>query len=132
MHRTIHLLFPLILLISIVLTACGEEKPYEIIKTESKVTEFDDRIQLEFQFEINNYTDKDYYFSLVFPSYIQEALITKVEFIKIMADSTNSGVMLVTASKDGGQMSEETIKSIINGGLPFVEQILIGKTLNLN
>ncbi|WP_214484793.1 hypothetical protein [Bacillus sp. SM2101] len=125
-------MFPLILLISIVLTACGEEKPYEIIKTESKVTEFDDRIQLEFQFEINNYTDKDYYFSLVFPSYIQEALITKVEFIKIMADSTNSGVMLVTASKDGGQMSEETIKSIINGGLPFVEQILIGKTLNLN
>ncbi|MGM7684968.1 hypothetical protein ACSVDA_22940 [Cytobacillus sp. Hm23] len=80
MHRTIHLLFPLILLISIVLTACGEEKPYEIIKTESKVTEFDDRIQLEFQFEINNYTDEDYYFTLVFPSYIQEPLITKVEF----------------------------------------------------
>ncbi|MGM7684967.1 hypothetical protein ACSVDA_22935 [Cytobacillus sp. Hm23] len=49
-----------------------------------------------------------------------------------MSESTNSEVMLVTASKDGGQMSEETIKSIINGGLPFVEQILIGKTLSLN
>ncbi len=127
-----YLLIALTLFISFVLTACSVEEPYEIMKTESKVTESDDRLQLEFQFEINNYTDEDYYFTLVFPSYIQEALISEVGVVKISADSSTSGVAIVAASKDGAEMTEETINAVINGELPFVGQILIGKTISLN
>ena len=70
---------------------------------------------------------------LVFRSYIQNALISKVGGVaKITANSTTSGVAIVSARKDGAEMTEETIKAIINGELPFVEQILIGKMLSLN
>ncbi|MDF2859723.1 MAG: hypothetical protein K0Q87_5574, partial [Neobacillus sp.] len=47
-------------------------------------------------------------------------------------NSSVSGVAVVAVSKDGAEMSEETIEAIINGDLPFVQQILIGKTLSLN
>lgn len=96
------------------------------------MTESDDRLQLEFQYEINNYTDEDYYFTLFFPPYIQEALISKEGVAKMSADSSTSGVAIVAVSKDGAEMTEETISAIINGELPFVGQILIGKTISLN
>jgi len=132
LEREKYLLFALTLLISFVLTACSAEKPYEIMKTESKVIEFDDRLQLDFQYEINNYSDEDYYFTLVFPPYIQKALITKVGIVKISADSSTSGGAIVAVSKDGAEMTEETINAIVNGELPFLGQILIGKTISLN
>jgi hypothetical protein len=122
----------LILLIVVFLTGCSEEKAYEVIKSDKKITESVDKIQLEFDYEIANHSSEDCYFTFVFPSYIQDALITKVGIGKIPANSSVSGVAVVAVSKDGAEMSEETIEAIINGDLPFVQQILIGKTLSLN
>jgi hypothetical protein len=127
------LLFLVILLICGFLTACNQEKPYEVIETNSKVTEEDDRLQLELEYEIVNNSDEDYYYTFVFPSYIQDALITKVGGVgKISANSSISGVAVIAVSKDGAEMTKETIKGILNGELPIVNQILIGKTINLN
>jgi hypothetical protein len=113
------LLFLLILLICGFLTACNQEKPYEVIETNSKVTEEEDRLQLELEF--------------VFPSYIQDALITKVGGVgKIAANSSISGVAIVSVSKNGAEMTVEMIKGILSGELPIVNQILIGETINLN
>jgi hypothetical protein len=123
----------LVLLICGFLTACNNEKLYEVIQTNSKVTEEEDRLQLELEYEIVNHSDQDYYYTFVYPSYIQDALITKVGGVgKLSANGSISGVAIISVSKDGGEMSEETIKGIINGEIPIVNQILIGETINLN
>lgn len=115
------------------LTACSEENPYEVIKSESKVTELEDQIRLEFDYEIVNNTDEEYYFTLVFPSYIQEALVSKgVGLVKLSPNGNTSGVIMVAASKDGAEMSDETIVALKSKGIPFVERILIGKTVSVN
>jgi hypothetical protein len=127
------ILFSIILLISVLLTACSEENLYEVIKSESKVTELEDQIRLEFDYEIVNNTDEEYYFTLVFPSYIQEALVSKgVGLVKLSPNGNTSGVIMVAARKDGAEMSEETIEALKNNGIPFVERILIGKTVSVN
>jgi hypothetical protein len=127
------LLFSLILLICGFLTACNQKNPYEVIETNSKVTEEEDRLQLELEYEMVNHSDEDYYYTFVFPSYIQDALITKVGGVgKIAANSSISGVAIFSVSKNGAEMTEETIKGILSGELPIVNQILIGETINLN
>jgi hypothetical protein len=127
------LLFSFILLISGFLTACNQEKPYEVIETISKVTEEEDRLQLELEYEIVNHSDEDYYYTFVYPSYILDALITKVGGVgKIGANSSVSGVAIVAVSKDGAEMTGETIKGILSGEFPIVKQILIGETININ
>jgi hypothetical protein len=126
------LLFSLIFLISWLLTACNQEKPYEVIETNSKITEEEDRLQLELEYEIVNHSDEDYYYTFVYPSYIQDALITKVGGVgKLRANSSVSGVAIVAVSKAGAEMTEETIKGILSGEFPIVKQILIGETINL-
>lgn len=42
-----------------------------------------------------------------------------------------SGAAIISVSKDGAKMSEETIDGIVNGEIPMVNQILIGETINL-
>jgi hypothetical protein len=42
------------------------------------------------------------------------------------------GVAILAVSKDGAEMTEETIKGMLNGEIPIVNQILIGETINLN
>jgi hypothetical protein len=122
-----------IILICGFLTACNKEKPYEVIKTNSIVTEEYDRLQLELEYEIVNHSDQDYYYTFVYPSYIQDALITKVGGVgKISANSSISGVSIISVGKDGLEMTEETIKGILNEDIPIVNQILIGETINLN
>jgi RimJ/RimL family protein N-acetyltransferase len=119
-------------LMIILLSGCSDEKTYEITESNSKVTELDDQLQLEWQYDISNHSNEDYYFTLVFPSYIQNALVTEVGIVRLPANSSNSGGVIVSAKKSGAEMTEETIESIKNGKLPFVEQILIGKTISLN
>jgi hypothetical protein len=112
-----------LILLLFFLTACSEDKPYEITRTEIKVNELKDRIQMEFEYEIANYSDEDYYFTLVFPSYIQEGLITKVGVQKLTANGSIIGGTIVSVSKNGPEMTDETIEAIVNGELPFIEQI---------
>jgi hypothetical protein len=126
-----YILLSLILLNALVLTACGEEKSYEIKEFESKVTESEDELQLELAYEIVNHSKEDYYFTFGFPSYIQDALITKVGTEKLPANNYFSGVNIITVSKDSGEMTAGTIEAILNGEIPFVEHILIGKTISL-
>ncbi|WP_409274706.1 hypothetical protein V1499_06345 [Neobacillus sp. SCS-31] len=118
-------------LIMFLLAGCSDENPYEVVKSESKITELNDQLQLEWQYDISNNSDEDYYITLIFPSYIQTALVTKVEIIILPANSSTSGVAVVSAKKSGAEMTEETIKSIKNGKIPFVEQILIGRKISL-
>ena len=114
------------------LTACSGDKLYEIIKYESYVTEFDDSLRLEWRYEISNNSDKDFYFTLVFPPYTQENLTTNVGITKLPANSISTGVTLVSASKKTeGELTEKNIEALKSGELPFVEQVLIGETLNL-
>lgn len=131
MERERYILYTLILPLFIVLTACNQEKAYEVTKSEIKVTESKTELQLEVDYELRNYTDEDYYYTFVFPSYIQEALITKVDIGKLVADSSLTGVRVIAVSKDGAEMTEETIDAILNGELPAITQILIGKTVSL-
>lgn len=131
MQRVKYILFTLILLICIVLTACSQEKAYEVTKYEIKVTDIENELQLEVDYEISNYSDEDYYFTFVFPSYIQEELITRVGIGQMLANSSVSGVEVIAVSKDGAEMTEETIDAILNGELPAITQILIGKTVSL-
>jgi hypothetical protein len=64
---------------------------------------------------------------------IQDALITKVGGVgKIEANSSISGVAIVSVSKDGAEMTEETIKGILNGDMAIVNQILIGEIINIS
>ncbi|MBP2241545.1 hypothetical protein J2Z40_002108 [Cytobacillus eiseniae] len=126
------LLLSFILLICMILTACNEKTAYEIIKSHSEITESDDRIQLELDYEMINHSDENYYFTFGFPSYIQDALITQVGIGELSANSRISGVAVIAVSKDGAEMTEETIEAILNGNLPFVQNILIGKMLSLN
>jgi hypothetical protein len=121
-----------LLLLLFLLTACSEEKAYEIRRTEIKVNELKDRLQMELDYEIVNYSDENYYFTLVFPSYIHEGLITKVGVQKLTANSSSIGGTIVSVSKNGPEMTEETIEAIVNGELPFIEQILIGKTIKID
>jgi hypothetical protein len=120
------------LLLLVLLVSCSVEKPYEIKKTEIKVNELEDRLQMELNFELVNYSDKDYYYIFIFPSYIQENLITKVSAQNLKANSSLIGGAIVSVSKDGPEMTTDTIKAIVNGDLPFIEQILIGEKVNLN
>lgn len=120
------------LLMIILLAGCSDEKPYEITKFESNVTELDDRLQLEFEYEISNHSDEDYYFSLVFPSYIQRSLITDCEIVRLPANTSTTGVAVISVNNSGAELTEETVELIKNGKLPFVEQILIGNTISLN
>lgn len=124
---------PLMIVICLgLLTACSGDKLYEIKKYESKVTEFDDSLQLELQYEISNNSNKDFYFTFVFPSYIQENLMTNVEITRLPANSISTGVALVSVSKKAEvELTEKNIEAIKSGELPFVEQVLIGETLNL-
>ena len=124
---------PLMIVICLgLLTACNEDKLYEIKKYESEVTEFADSLQLELQYEISNNSNKDFYFTFVFPSYIQENLMTNVEITRLPANSISTGVALVSVSKKAEvELTEKNIEAIKIGELPFVEQILIGETLNL-
>jgi hypothetical protein len=131
LKRVKYILFSLILLNSIVLTACSEEKAYEIKQFESKVTESEDELQLELAYEIVNNSNEDHYFTFGFPSYIQNALISKVGTEKLPANSYHSGVAIIAVSKDGGEMTEGTIEAILTGEIPFVEHILIGKATSL-
>jgi hypothetical protein len=121
-----------LVLVLFLLTACSEEQPYEIIKSEIKVKELNDRLQMELNYEMTNYSEKDYYFTLVFPSYIQESLITKVDVQKLTAKSSIIGGTIVSVSKNGPEMTNETIEAIVNGELPFVNQILIGEKISMN
>ena len=134
MKKLYFLVFPLIFVICTgLLTACSGDKLYEIKKYESKVTAFDDSLQLEWQYEISNNSDKDFYFTLVFPPYIQENLTTNVGITKLPANSISTGVTLVSVSKKTeGELTEENIEAIKSGELPFVEQVLIGETFNLD
>lgn len=122
----------LLILLCGILTACGEEKPYEIIETVSKVTESADRLELEFQYDIINHSDEDYRFTPVYPSYIQNALIGQGFIVNLPAQGRTSGVGISSVSKDGPEMSKETIQAILDGDLPFVNQLLIGKVVTLN
>jgi D-hexose-6-phosphate mutarotase len=96
------------------------------------VNELNDRLQMELNYEKANYSDKDYYFTLVFPSYIQEGHITKVDVQKLTAKSSLIGGTIVSVSKNGPEMTNETIEAIVNGELPFVKQILIGEKISMN
>ncbi|MBS8263815.1 hypothetical protein DYI25_05085 [Mesobacillus boroniphilus] len=120
------------LLMIILLAGCSDEKPYEITKSESNVTELDDRLQLEFEYEISNHSDEDYYFSLVFPYYIQRSLITDYGIVRLPANTSTTGVAVISVKNSGAELTEETVELIKNGKLPFVEQILIGNTISLN
>ncbi|CEG29137.1 hypothetical protein [Bacillus sp. B-jedd] len=121
----------LLFLMIILLSGCSdEEKPYEITESKSKITELDDQLQLEWEYEIRNNSDEESYFTLVLPAYIQTALVTKIGIVRLPANSTTSGVAIVRAKKSGAEMTKEIIESIKNGKLPFVEQILIGKTIS--
>lgn len=118
-------------LIMFLLAGCSDENPSEVVKSESKITELNDQLQLEWQYDISNNSDDDYYITLIFPSYIQTALITKVEIVRLPANSSTSVVAVVSAKKSGVEMTQETIESIKNGKIPFVEQIFIGRKINL-
>ncbi|WP_172370421.1 hypothetical protein [Sporosarcina jiandibaonis] len=131
MKRVKYILFLLLLFNAIVLTACSEKEAYEIKKFDSKVSESENEIQLELAFEIVNNSKEDYYFTFGFPSYIQDALISKVGTEKLPASSYHSGVAIIAVSKNGGEMTEGTIEAILNGEIPFVEHILIGKAISL-
>jgi hypothetical protein len=120
-----------LLLLLFLLTSCSEEKAYDIRRTEIKVNELKDRLQMVLDYEIVNYSDENYYFTLVFPSYIQEGLITKVGAQKLTANISSIGGTIASVSKNGPEMTDETIEAIVNGELPFIEQILIGKKINL-
>lgn len=127
------ILLSVIFLMCAVLTACNQEKPYEVIITSSKVTDEGDRLQLELVYEIVNYSKEDYDYTMIFPHYIQDALITKGGGVgEITANSRFFGVAVIAVSKDGAEMTEETIKMIVNGELPIVSEILIGHTINVN
>lgn len=133
MKKLYLLISPLIIVFCLgLLTACSNDKLYEIINHESKVTEFDDSLQLEFQYEISNNGDKDFYFTLVFPPYIQENLMTNVGITRLPANSISTGVALVRVNiKADGELTEKNIDAIKSGEHPFIEQVLIGETLNL-
>ena len=103
---------PLIIVICLgLLAACSGDKLYEIKKYESKVTEFDDSLQLELQYEISNNSNKDFYFTFVFPPYIQENLITNVGITRLPANSISTGVSLVSVSRKAEvELTEKTLK----------------------
>ncbi|RSD29066.1 hypothetical protein [Mesobacillus subterraneus] len=122
----------LILIITAFLTACSKGMAFEITKAERRVTETDDRIQLELEYEIINHSNEDYFFTLVFPSYIQDALITKVGINKLPGKSSTSNVEIINIRKDSAEMTDETIEAILNGDIPIVQEILIGTTISLN
>ena len=132
MQKIKYILFSLIFVISFALTGCSEEKAYDIIISASKVTESQNELQLELEYEIANYSDEDYYFTFVFPSYIQDALITKVGIGELSANNRISGVEVIAVSKDSDEMTEETIDALLSGELPFVKQVLIGKAISLD
>lgn len=132
MERAHCLFIALILLICWFLTGCSEEKDYEVVKAESKITESVDQIQLELDYEIANHSDEDCYFTFVFPSYIQDALMSNVGINSISANSSVSGVAVIAVSKEGVEMTKEIIAGILQGEVPFIKSILIGKTIGIN
>lgn len=71
------------------------------------------------------------YCTLAFPKYIQEFLISKSGIVKLMTNSNTDGIVIVLISKDGAEMTKDTINVILSGELPFVKQILNGKTISL-
>lgn len=122
--------FILILLLA-VLAGCNNEKmSYELTGFESEVTDHPDIIQVEFQYDIVNDSDEDYYLTFVFPGYIQEALVESMSPMQIPAGTSSFGGGNIAISKDGGQMTEETVKSILEGEIPHIEEIVIGKAVS--
>lgn len=124
--------FILFILTAVVLSACNENKDYEIVKSETKVTEYENELQLELEYTVVNHSDEDYAFTFVFPSYVQDDLLTEVGTVDLPANGRAKGLAVIAISKDGGEMSEQTIEAILDGEIPITEEILIGKKVSLN
>lgn len=132
MLKTKKLVLSLPFLLPSILGGCNNESvAYELTNFESEITEYPDILQLELQYEVTNNADEDYYLTFTFPSYIQEALTDPVSVMPIEAGSVGSGAMNVSVSKAGGQMTEETINAILDGELPYVEKVVIGKAVDM-
>lgn len=126
--------FKLMLLIFVmaILSACGKEKAeYEVLSFEEEIIEYEDRIQLVYSMEINNYSDEELYWTLAFPPYIQRYLTSNVGISPLVADGSSSITGVISVSKDGAELTTETISAIKNREIPIVEQIIIGKKVNL-
>lgn len=110
-------------LLFIILTGCSEKDAIEIVKSEQVITESAEKIQLEFSYQIVNNTNEDHYFTFIFPPYIQSALSTQMGPI-IIPVANNTGIIIVTINKSGPDLTEEIIESILNGELPFVNEVV--------
>ncbi len=132
MSKTKKLVMSLPFFLLILLGGCNNEvMPYELINFKSKVTEHPETLQLVLQYEVENSSDEDYYLTFTFPSYIQEALAEPISTMPIPADSSSSGQAIVAVSKKSGQLTEKTIAAILNGELPYIEKVVIGKAISM-
>jgi len=86
-------------------------------------------LQIIWEVEIANHSEEDYYFKLM--SYIETALLSQAEATYLPPESSTHSVFPLWIDIEGPEISEETIGALLNGNLPHISGVFIGKMENL-